>query len=81
VSDAEIKSAIAVLRQRESHTRFHEILNAQAHALAVLATAHLTASTHDRYDVCNRIHAKRFDSWSSEALAEVMSEMGAYNDD
>ena len=55
-----------------AHTRFHSILSAHAWALAVLKTSHIAAHVHDRYDAVERIDSKRFDSWSADALAEVI---------
>ena len=55
------------------HTRFHSILSGHAWALAVLKTAHIAASVHDRYEVPERIDSKRFDSWTNDALAEVIA--------
>ena len=56
-----------------AHTRFHSILSGHAWALAVLSTAHLGASVHDRYEVTEKIRSKRFDSWTNDALADVMA--------
>lgn len=56
-----------------AHTRFHSILGAHAWALAVLQTAHITATSHDKYEVDDRINSKRFDSWSADALTDVIS--------
>ncbi len=65
----------ALVANTYTHDRFHSVLASHAHALAVLKTAHLAAHVHDRYEVVERINAKRFDNWSSDALAEVMAEM------
>ena len=54
-----------------AHTRFHSILSGHAWALAILKTSHIGPHVHDRYDVAERIDRKKFDSWSSDALAEV----------
>lgn len=56
-----------------AHTRFHSILSAQAWALAVLKTTHIGQEVHDRYDAVERIDSKKFDSWSGDALAEVIA--------
>lgn len=56
-----------------AHDRFHSILSGHAWALAVLQTAHIGANVHDRYEVAERINSKRFDSWSADALAEVLA--------
>ena len=58
-----------------AHTRFHSILSGHAWSLAVLKTSHIAAHTHDRYDVVERIDSRTFDSWSSDALAEVVAAM------
>ena len=57
----------------EAHARFHSILSAHAWALAVLKNSHIAAHAHDRYDVVEKINSKRFDSWSRDALAEVIA--------
>lgn len=67
----------AVVAVREAHDRFHSILGGHAWALAVLKTAHIAAHVHDKYDVPERIDSKRFDSWTNDALAEVMAELDA----
>ena len=67
----------AVIAITEAHTRFHSILSSHAWALAVLKTSHITARVHDKYDVCERIDSKKFDSWSADALAEVIADHGA----
>ena len=59
----------------EAHTRFHSILGAHAWALAVLKNSHIAAHAHDRYDVVEKINRKKFDSWSGDALAEVIAEL------
>ena len=69
-----------VVFQRDAHTRFHSILSAQAWALAVLKTHHVGAEVHDRYDVVERIDSKKFDSWSGDALAEVIAGHEAQED-
>lgn len=56
------------------HARFHSILDAHGHALAIIQSAHLTALTHDRYDVVERIGERKSDSWSADALAEVIAD-------
>ena len=58
---------------REAHTRFHSILSGHAWALAVLKTSHIAAHVHDKYEAVERIDSKTFDSWSGDALAEVMA--------
>jgi len=63
----------ALVIDQAAHTRFHSILSGHAWALAVLKTAHLSGSVHDRYEVPQRIDSKRFDSWTNEALADVMA--------
>jgi len=65
----------SVIADREAHTRFHSILSAHAWALGVLKTSHLASHVHERYDVVERIDSKRFDSWTGEALAEVVREL------
>jgi hypothetical protein len=42
-------------------------------SLAVLKTSHIAAHVHDKYDVPERIDSRRFDSWSGDALAEVIA--------
>lgn len=66
----------SVIAVREAHTRFHSILSAHAWALAVLKTSHIAAHVHELYDVVERIDSRKFDSWSSEALAEVIADGG-----
>lgn len=61
---------------KTAHTRFHSILSAHAWALAILKTRHIGPAVHDRYDVVERINSKRFDSWSGDALAEVIAAHG-----
>lgn len=56
------------------HARFHSILDAHGWALAVLKGSHLSARTHDRYDVTERIGRRKFDSWSADALAQAIAE-------
>jgi hypothetical protein len=56
-----------------AHTRFHSILSGHAWSLAVLKTRHLSDEVHGRYDVAERIDSKTFDSWSGDALAEVIA--------
>lgn len=58
---------------KTAHTRFHSILGAHAWALAVLKTAHIAAHVHDRYEAYDKISSKKFDSWSGDALAEVIA--------
>ena len=58
-----------------ARNRFHSILSGHAWSLAILKNSHIGEHVHDRYDVVERINSKGFDSWSSEALAEVISEM------
>lgn len=62
------------ITDQHAHTRFHSILSAQAWALSVLKNAHLAAHVHDKYDAVERINSKHFDSWSADALAEVIAE-------
>lgn len=57
------------------HNRFHSILSGHAWSLAVLKTAHVAAHSHDKYDVVERIDSREFDSWSADALAEVIKEL------
>jgi hypothetical protein len=57
----------------EAHTRYHSIQSSWAWALAILKTHHIGPDVHDRYDVVERIDSKRFDSWSGDALAEVIA--------
>lgn len=56
-----------------AHNRFHSILSGHAWALAILRNSHIGPHVHDRYDVTERIDSKRFDNWSADALAEVVS--------
>ena len=56
-----------------AHTRFHSILSGHAWALAVLKTSHIAARVHDKYDTVERIDSRTFDSWSGDALAEVIA--------
>jgi hypothetical protein len=56
-----------------AHTRFHSILSSHAWTLAILKTSHVSQGVHDRYDAVERIDSKRFDSWSADALAEVIA--------
>jgi hypothetical protein len=64
----------AMVFQRDAHTRFHSILSGHAWALAVLKTSHIAAHVHDRYDAVERIDSKQFDSWSADALAEIIGQ-------
>ena len=64
-----------VVAIREAHTRFHSILSSHAWTLAVLKTSHIAGRVHDKYDVVERIDSKKFDSWSADALAEVMTQL------
>lgn len=65
----------AVVADREVHDRFHAILNDTARAVAILIVAHITASTHDRYEAYDKIQAGRNrNNWSAEALAEVAAD-------
>jgi hypothetical protein len=57
----------------EAHTRFHSIMSSWAWALAILKTTHIGPAAHNRYDAVERIDSKRFDSWSGDALAEVIA--------
>ena len=54
-----------------THNRFHSILSGHAWALAILKTSHIAAHVHNKYDAYDRINSKKFDSWSSDAFAEV----------
>jgi hypothetical protein len=63
----------AIVADKTAHTRFHSILSGHAWSLAVLKTAHLGANVHDRYDVPKRIDSKKFDSWTNDALADVIA--------
>ena len=65
--------ALLFSEDKPAHTRFHSILGAHAWALAVLKNSHIAAHAHDRYDVVEKINSKRFDSWSGDALAEVIA--------
>ena len=56
-----------------AHTRFHSIMGAHAWALAVLKTAHIAAHVHDKYEAYDKINSKTFDSWSGDALAEMIA--------
>jgi len=60
---------VAVTNQA-THTRFHSILSAHAWALAVIQNAHMAAHVHDRYEVVDKIHSKRFDSWTNDVLED-----------
>jgi hypothetical protein len=62
---------------KPAHTRFHSILSAHAWALAVLKNAHLAAHVHDRYEAVDKINSRKFDSWSADALAEVLARADA----
>jgi hypothetical protein len=65
----------ALVGNVEEHERFHSILSGHAWALAVIKTSHIAAHVHDKYDVPERIDSKTFDSFTGEALAEVMASM------
>jgi hypothetical protein len=56
-----------------AHTRFHSIMSSWAWTLAILKTSHVGPKVHDRYDVVERIDRRKFDSWSGDALAEVIA--------
>jgi hypothetical protein len=45
----------ALVGERESHDRFHAILNEHALLLALLKVSHLAAHVHDRYDIDERL--------------------------
>jgi hypothetical protein len=51
-------------------------MSSWAWTLAILKTHHIGPNVHDRYDVVERIDSKRFDSWSADALAEVIKDHG-----
>jgi hypothetical protein len=68
--------ALILAEDRPAHTRFHSILSGHAWALAVLKTTHIAAHVHDKYDAAERIDSRKFDSWSGDALAEVMKSIG-----
>ena len=59
-----------------AHTRYHSIESGWAWALAVLKTAHIAAHVHDKYEAYDKIDSKRFDSWTNDALAEVIEGQG-----
>jgi len=61
-----------IVADRKAHTRSHSIQSGVAWLLAILKTSHLSALAHDRYDVAERAARRKFDSWSGEALAEVL---------
>ncbi len=63
----------AFVLDKAAHTRFHSILSAHARVLAVLKTSYIAAHVHDKYDAVERIDSKTFDSWSGDALAEVIA--------
>jgi hypothetical protein len=63
----------AAVTNRDAHTRFHSILSGHAWALAVLKNTHLSPWVHDRYEAVAKIDSKRFDSWTNDALAEVIN--------
>jgi hypothetical protein len=65
----------SVVTDQAAHTRFHSILSGHAWALAVLKNAHLAAHVHDKYNVVEKINSRTFDSWSGDALAEVIREL------
>jgi hypothetical protein len=62
-----------LVTNEKAHTRFHSILSGHAWSLAVLKTAHIADHVHDQYNVVERIDSRKFDSWSADALAEVMA--------
>jgi hypothetical protein len=64
----------AIVAEHTAHTRFHSILSGHAWMLAILKTSHVAAGVHDRYDVDERAARRQFDSWTNDALAEVISE-------
>ncbi len=66
----------SVITDQAAHTRFHSILSGHAWALGVLKTSHIAAHVHEKYDVAERIDSRKFGSWSGEALAEVIRDMG-----
>jgi len=63
-----------VVKFRQAHTRFHSILNGHAWALSVLKIAHIADHVHNKYEVTERIDSRHFDSWTNEALDEVLGE-------
>lgn len=66
----------SVVTDQPAHTRFHSILSGHAWSLAVLKASHLAAHVHDKYDVTERIDSRKFDSWSADALAEAVRDLG-----
>jgi hypothetical protein len=62
----------ALILKRKSHNRFHSILSGHAWTLAVLKTSHVSDRIHAKYDVVERIDSRKFDSWSEDALNEVI---------
>lgn len=45
----------------------------RAWLLAILKTSHVSHAVHERYDVAMRESRRKFDSWSADALAEVIA--------
>lgn len=66
--------AMIALSCKAAHERFHSILSGHAWALAVLKTSHIASNVHDKFDVIERIDSRYFDSWTNDALAEVLAE-------
>jgi hypothetical protein len=62
----------AIIAETAAHSRFHSVLNGHAWMLAVLKTAHIGAGVHDRYDVDERTARRQFDSWTNDALADLI---------
>jgi hypothetical protein len=67
--------AMGLAEDQSAHTRFHSILSSHAWSLGVLKTSHIGAGVHDKYDVVKRIDSRKFDSWSADALAEVVKQL------
>lgn len=72
--------ALVLYVDQPVHNRFHSILSSHAWVLAVLKTSHIAAHVHDRYDAVERIDSRHFDNWSTDALAEVVAQMDAAED-
>lgn len=51
--------ALVLLDDVPAHNAFHDVLSLHAAALAVLQTAHVAGHVHDKYDVPERIDARR----------------------
>lgn len=58
-----------------AHERFHAILNSHALVLALLQTSHTVEHVHNRYDIAERIDARRKPADTRPSSPQGMSKM------